>query len=296
MLRGNNGHRDPHYFRRRYSSAALTLSSMRGPPRFIQSIAPWALCLFGTAVAFLAAHALGAAVPVSPLAAYVAGFVCVVTAVVAAGMFAPQKPRVVLPIAVAALVGIACAAWLSARPPGWPRALTVTLALLAAGSAFGALVGARIQQAGHLLFVALASALADLFSVVAPEGPSAAIAKSEVALSIAALAWPMIGSSGIEPFLGVGDVVFTALYLASTRRHGLSVQRSAVALACGYGLTMLVVVVFEVVVPALPFLGAAMLVAQPAMRRPKPADMRRGLVVLSVMTAVFLALLLRPHH
>lgn len=269
---------------------------MRGLPRFIRSIAPWALCLFGTALAFLVSHVLGAAVPVGPLEAYMAGFVCVVAAAVVAGMFAPDTPRVVVPIALAAFAGIACAVWLSARPPGWPGALTVTLALLAAGSSFGALVGARIQEAGHLFFVALASALADLFSVVSPEGPSAAIAKSEVALSVAALAWPMIGSTGIEPFLGVGDVVFTGLYLASTRRHGLSLRRSAVALACGYGLTMLTVVVFEVVVPALPFLGAAMLIAQPAMRRPKPADMRRGLVVLSVMAAVFLVLLFRPHH
>jgi hypothetical protein len=104
----------------------------------------------------------------------------------------------------------------------------------------------------------------------------------------------MLGTRNIEPFLGVGDIVFSGLYVATARRHGLALQRTLLALAGGYALTMLGVFVFRTAVPALPFLGAAMLLAHREARCPPLADRRRGLVVLSVMAALFVALLLRP--
>lgn len=265
---------------------------MNSEPRFTRQVGAWAASLVCTALAFCAALAVPA--DVSPVVAYILGFGCVVGATLAAGAFAPGAPRAVVPILLSALALLGLAFGLGPSA-GWPVALGVSIALLAAGPSLGALVGTRIAHAGHLLFVVLASAIADVFSVTAPEGPSAAISKSEAALHIAAVAWPMLGTGHVEPFLGAGDLVFTGLYIASARKHELSMRRTLLALAGGYVATMLCVVAFQVAVPALPFLGGAMLVAHPEARRPPVADRRRGFVALSVIAAVFLALLLRPH-
>jgi hypothetical protein len=271
----------------------VTLGSMSVEPRFRRSAA-WALCLLCTGSAFLAAYAVSDRLTISVYAAHVVGFSCVVAATLAASHLAPSHPRAVVVIVLTGLALIA-GAYLQ-RQPIWLCALVVALALLAAGSSLGAAIGARIEHPGHLLFVALASALADIFSVASPSGPSAAIAQSQLALSLAAVAWPMLGTRNIEPFLGVGDIVFSGLYLASARKHGFTLRRTLLALASGYALTMFGVFVLRTAVPALPFLGAAMLFAHPEARRPPAADRRRGLVVLSVMAALFVALLLRPGH
>jgi hypothetical protein len=262
-------------------------------PRFIRRGGAWAVSLSCAGIAFAVAHALSEAVSLAPLAAYAVGFSCVVAATLGAAVFAPRTPRVATAIVITVLCLLGVAYAFESRA-GWPIALTVSIALLAGGTALGALVGTRIEHAGHLLFVALASALADVFSVTSPQGPSAAIAKSETALRIAAVSWPMIGTGSIEPFLGVGDVVFTGLYIASARRHELPMRRTLLALAAGYCVTMLTVLVLQVAVPALPFLGGAMLLAHPEARRPPATDRRRGFVALSVMAALFLVLLLRP--
>jgi hypothetical protein len=269
---------------------------MSNEPRFIPRIGSWAVSLSATAGAFLVAHALSAAIPLSPLVAYAVGFSCVVAATLSAGRFAPSAARVVAPIVLGVVTALGVAYAFASREPSWPIALAVSIALLAAGSALGALVGTRIEHAGHLLFVALASALADVFSVTSPEGPSAAISKSDAALRVLAVSWPMIGTGSIEAFLGVGDVVFTGLYIASARRHELPMRRTLLALLAGYCTTMLAVLVLQVAVPALPFLGGAMLIAHPEARRPPATDRRRGFVALSVMAALFLVLLLRPRQ
>jgi hypothetical protein len=266
---------------------------MNSEPRFTPQLVAWSTSLLCVGLAFCAA--LAAPLGASPLTAYVFGFACVAGAALAVGRFAPGKARVVVPILLSALAVLGLAFVYGARA-GWPAALAVSIALLAAGTSLGALVGARIQHSGHLLFVALASALADVFSVTSPEGPSAAISKSDVALSVAAVAWPMLGTGRVEPFLGAGDIVFTGLYIATARKHELSMRRTLIALAAGYVATMLCVVAFQVAIPALPFLGGAMLIAHPEARRPPAADRRRGFVALSVIAAVFLALLLRPHE
>jgi hypothetical protein len=266
---------------------------MNSERRSTRQLVAWSASLLCAALAFCAALAVpfGA----SPLTAYILGFACVVGATLAAGRFAPGTAAVVVPVLLSS-VAVLGLAFVFAERAGWPAALAVSIALLAGGTSLGALVGARIEHPGHLLFVALASALADVFSVTSPEGPSAAIAKSDVALRVAAVAWPMIGTGSVEPFLGAGDIVFTGLYIATARKHGLSMRRTLLALAAGYLATMLCVVAFQVAVPALPFLGGAMLIAHPEARRPPAADRKRGFVALSVIAAVFLALLLRPHE
>jgi hypothetical protein len=259
--------------------------------------AAWLASLAGAALAFTAFRFAAVHGPNSPWVAHVMGFGWVVAVTLMVSRHAPvprtrpfalAEPLVVIAIAAATL-GLL----LKFEVRAWTGSLSVLVVLLAAGTSLGAFVGSRIEQPGHLLFVAVASSLADIFSVAAPEGPSAAIVRSEVALSVLALSWPMLGSQQISPLLGVGDVVFTALYVAAARRHDLPVSRTLGALAFAYAMTMLAVLAAAAAVPALPFLGGAMLLAHPRTWRVPERDRRRGLVALSVMTAVFIALVLR---
>ncbi|MFI5308412.1 MAG: hypothetical protein ACHQ53_13730 [Polyangiales bacterium] len=238
-----------------------------------------------------AAHAAAPALAIDPLVAYCVGFTVVCASALLTAFACPPLGRRALPFLAlpVLLVGLLAVH----PPPDFALALLVTPALLAGGVLVGAVVGRAIEHPGHLLFVAIVSSAADVLSVFHPSGPSNAIAQSKAALSLLALPWPLLGSDRIEAFLGVGDVLFAALYIASTRRHGLALGRTLAALSLGFVATMLVVVELEAVVPALPVLGLAMIVAQPAARRPPARDRKRGFALAALVVALVAVLLLR---
>jgi hypothetical protein len=261
------------------------MPSLSDVKRWLSSIAA-SLCLLGACIA-AAPYA-----PVAPLVAYVFGFACVVGSALLAAATAPAfEPReLVAPVSCAVITLVAVRL---GEPGQSVSALAVAAALLVLGSALGSAVGSGIEHPGHLFFVAIVSALADTFSVAHPEGPSAAIASSPVALSLFAVSWPMLGTRGIEPMLGGGDVVFAALYVAAGRKHGLPAQRTLLALVLAFVATMLAVVVTELPVPALPFLGISMLVAHPAARRPPEKDRARGLAVVCGLALLLAGVMVR---
>lgn len=246
--------------------------------------------LLGFELLLGAACALSGAVSLLPEAAYVVGFLAVsASSVSMAWAFPPVRPVALVGlVAPAALLALASHAGV-----GLPAALLVTAALLVGGTLVGGVIGRLVEHPGQLLFVAVVSAAADLASVLHPAGPSATLAQKPEALALIALPWPMLGTLGVEPFLGVGDVVFTALYVASSRRHELSVGRTVVALMTAYAATAALVLCFQRVIPVLPVLGLAIVLAQPSARRPAPADRRRGFVVVAVAVVLVAALLLR---
>lgn len=241
------------------------------------------LCLIG-------AHAVSRALAPSPLLAYGLGFAAVAASTIGTAFASPLVPK----RALGWLVVPALSIWLVARSGASELevALVVTASLLLGGTLLGSVVGSAIEHAGHLLFVAIVSAAADTVSVFHPSGPSAAISQSKEALSLLALPWPMLGTPHLEAFLGAGDVVFTALYVTSCRKLGLSTARTALALTLAYAVTMVAVIVLEVPVPALPMLGLAVIVAHPQARHPPREDRARGfaLSALAVGLAVFLLL------
>ncbi|HMI93121.1 MAG TPA: hypothetical protein VK509_17240 [Polyangiales bacterium] len=254
--------------------------------------APWLrwLAVIVWALGMLAlARSLSPSLDVEPRLAFLSGFAAVaLSAVLTAAACPPIQPRALIGLAFPAAALLA----LAFRPaPDLTGALIVTAALLAAASLVGGAVGRAIEHPGQLVFVAVVSAAADAASVFHPSGPSAAMAQSKAALSLVALPWPMLGTPAIEPLLGVGDVVFTALYLASARRHGLPWRRTMVALLLAYGVTAALVLVLETAVPALPLLGLAVVLAHPEARRPRVADRQRG-VALSIAAVLGVAALL----
>ncbi len=257
---------------------------------------PTALAVVSAAAGglLLAASVPAPSVPVPPVAAYLLGFVVVGATTLAAGAVAPVLTRrwlagVVLPVAA---VLLALYLWSECVPrPLGPVAVTV--ALLLAGGAVGGSVGGRIEHPGHLLVVAVVSLLVDTFSVYHPAGPTAAVVARPEALAVLALSWPMLGTSEIVPILGVGDVVFAALYLSASRRHGLGRGRTALALAAGLVVTLIAVVLTSVPIPALVGMGLAVLAVHPEARRLPAKDRRKGRIILAVLAALWLAVWLR---
>lgn len=252
-----------------------------------------ALPLLGGALLCLG-QAIGDALAIDPLVSYVLSFGSVCGLALGAALLAPTWSRrdrqLAIAIAAGAALGIAFVGWSGGGQP--VHAAIVLAALLVLGSMLGQVVGAAIEHPGHLLFVALVSSIADAASVLHPSGPSAAIVQSEQALSLLALPFAFLGTDATPPLLGVGDVVFAALYAGSARRHRLPQGRTLSALSLGFLVTMGVVIGTELPVPALPFLGAAMLIAHPEARRPPARERVRGFVVLGLLVLSVLAMFL----
>lgn len=251
----------------------------------------WSAVVLGFAALLAVASWLAAGLHISPIAAYVVGFTVVSASSIAAGFASPRFSGRALVLLLAPACTLAALA-LYAQGVGLTEALAVTVALLLGCSLLGTVIGGAIEHPGQIIFVAIVSSAADVFSVFHPSGPTAAIAQSEVALSVVALPWPMLGSPNIEPFLGAGDVVFAALYAGCARRHDLALGRTALALSLGFGLAMFAVVVLEQALPALPFLGLMMVVLEPACRRPPERDRVRGYAIACGMVGVVAWLLL----
>ena len=243
----------------------------------------WVSAVALSCAGFWVTAQLGVYSPAAPILAYLLAFSCVVACTLGSAAYAPVHVRACLWGCVAGLVLLVGAALGRSLLSALLSGSGVLMGLLLLGTGIGALVGGRIQHPGHLLFVALISTLADIWSVTQPGGISKAIVEEPLALSLVALPWPMLGSSELAPLLGVGDVVFTSLYLAATRVHALPLRRSVLALAAGFAITTSLVIATERPIPVLPLLGACMLIAQPKAREVAQLDRRRGAWVLSLL-------------
>lgn len=266
-------------------------AALGGAPRSSRAWVRWIAAIAWAEVLFVGAHRLAPNLQVSPLVAYLAGFWAVVSMVIATAWRCPPLRRPALALLVVPAAGLYLVQ--HANPSDVDAALIVTACLLFGGTLVGAVVGSGIAHPGHLVFVAIVSAAADVFSVFHPSGPSAAVVQSEAALSLLALPWPFLGSSAIEPFLGVGDIVFTALYVACARKHRFALGRTVLALTLGYAVTMVAVVALEVAVPALPFLGFAMVAAHAQARQPPHKDRAPGYATAALVVVAVAVLLLR---
>ena len=251
-------------------------------------------CLVSALIVLTIAGLSSETITLSPELAYTIAFVIVAASILGCA-FASPKPRVSIAIA-AAIVAIAALGALKFSPgllSTLGQACVVTVLLLSAGTLIGALVGYHIEAPGHLLIVVVVSSLVDLLSVVHPAGPSAQLAQDKAMLSLLALPWPMLGTKDLIPVIGVGDVVFSALYVGASRAHALSSRRTLLALIAGFVLTLAALFVFVMPIPALPFFGAAMLVAHPRARMLPAADRKKALIGLCILAAALAFWLLR---
>ncbi len=251
---------------------------------------PWLASLVAGALALTLVAAVAPSVHLGPILAVVLAFGCVSAETLLSARLTPTfAPRALFGLALPA-VALTVVAWAGTALPSALAAAIVTAALLGAGTLAGGVVGSRIDHAGHLVVVAIVSGVVDTFSVLHPSGPTAQLVQNDTAISLLVLPWPILGSERIEPLLGVGDITFAALYLAAARRHRLPVSRTLVALALGLAATLATVLLTGIGVPALPFLGLAVVLAHPEARRIPPTDRPKALVGIATVILLFGAL------
>ncbi len=253
--------------------AALAIAPVAIAIGFV--IAPW------LRVGDLAAGAIAAA--------YTSG-VALVALALASRAEPPRHARIflfVVGVAVLlafAFLGVASAAAVS----------VVAGALVAATFALGDGIGRRIMHPGHVAPACAVAAAADIASVVAPEGPTRAIAASDTALSVLAIAGPVPGHAGaIAPTLGAGDLVFAALLLGAAASHGVGRARVTLAIALGITLSLALSATLETAVPALPAIGALAVAMVPAFRDLRPADRRGARIGIALALGLALAAVAR---
>lgn len=180
---------------------------------------------------------------------------------------------------------------LTKLPPGLVPLQVFGLTGLA--HAVGDLIGRRIQHPGHVLPATWVAAAADVASVFAPSGPTGAIAKSEVTLSLFAIAGGVPGTDAITFVLGIGDLVMLALVAAAAAKFGLSLARVAVAAFAAFSLAITASAVWASPIPALvPFALIVPLVSAP-FHEIAPKDRRAAVVAIVASVAIAAAAVLR---
>jgi hypothetical protein len=261
------------------------------PP--LRALARWFASAIGAALLLVGAALVAPYVPVAPLFAFVIGFAAVATSMVTTALAAPLLPRSALAgvlLAIAALVLVY--ALDLARGSSITGAAVITCALLLGASCVGAVVARGVEDPGHLLVVAVVFTLVDTASVFHKAGPTAAIVENETLLSLVALPWPQLGARTltIEPFLGMGDIIATALFVGVAKKHGLDVGRTAAALFGALALTMAIVLLTEIPIPVLPFMAFSVLLVHPRARRLRKQDRKPALIGLLALMLVYAAI------
>lgn len=115
------------------------------------------------------------------------------------------------------------------------------------------------EELGWVLIVALVIPFVDAISVAA--GPTRDIVDHHVAV-YSAVAVAFVAPGGLAAGLGPPDVLFFALFLASTLRWGLRPGWTWLAMTAMYSLTLVIANAADISgLPALPFLSAGFVVA-----------------------------------
>jgi hypothetical protein len=182
----------------------------------------------------------------------------------------PKAANLALGLLPPAIVGVLALLHASALP----AFILISTCLVLFGHALGHWIGSNIEHPGHLLPACVVASIADLVSVLHPSGPSHAVIQSEVALSMLAVSFPVLGTRQLAPTIGVGDLLFIALLLATARKHSLSWLRMALAAAAGIAGAGTASYLLDRAIPALPAIGLAVVLAFSQARKLRPRDRR----------------------
>lgn len=163
--------------------------------------------------------------------------------------------------------------------------------VLTTAALVGGYIGALFEFPGMLMVVSYVAALADCLSLIHPQGLTAQALRHPRALALLMLSVPLLGSARIVPVVGIGDVAFVVLYVAGARATGLSPARTLIALGIAMCAVAITVQLLEVSLPALPFLGASVVLVHPEARRLPVAQARRVVANLAVVTLILGGLL-----
>ncbi|MBL8603799.1 MAG: hypothetical protein JNK72_17870 [Myxococcales bacterium] len=147
-----------------------------------------------------------------------------------------------------------------------------SLGVIFIGVAVGHAVGARMQHAAHLTPVALVSAAVDLWSVTSPHGPTHTIVRNPALLRLLTVSVAPPGGGDPLPAIGFGDAAFVALYLSAASRFRVSKPKMLACLGAGLVGSCAVAIGLGRPVPALPLMGAAVVLLTPEARAIRAED------------------------
>lgn len=229
----------------------------------------------------------GPRVPVADgVADAVAAALAILPATVSLGWAARYEvaPRARLVLAVVCAAGIAIVHVTKLPPAVVPLQV---FALVGLSDAAGGFIGRRIAHPGHLLPASFVAAAADVASVLGPEGPTNAIAKSEDALPLFAIAGGVPGTSAITFVLGIGDLVMLALMAGAAAKFRVSLVRVSCLALLAFAAAVTASAILARPIPALVPLAVIMALGVPAFRRVAPKE--RRVTSLAVMASVAVA-------
>lgn len=202
-----------------------------------------------------------------PEAGYFLAFALVTGCVVSICLAAPRlSSRWSWGIVLGCAATLVALASLRIKADNVQLAALVWVAVMFGCSALGAKIGQAVEKPGHLCVVVILSAAVDTYSVLSPQGVTAAVVENETLLTVLALSWAFPGTAEVLPLLGMGDVTMSALYLGAALNHNLPRRRGMWGLLAGYAAVAVAVFMLERSLPALPFLGAGVLVVWPKAR------------------------------
>jgi hypothetical protein len=247
------------------------------------------------ALAFASAGlaALAPALPVGETAADVLAVAWVLLATIASVSVAPREAPPASPRLLVAVVVVGALLLVVTDRTGLSRA-TLGLqvgGLLLVARGVGVGIGERIAHPGHVLPASVVAACADVASVLSPEGPTSAIVASERALSVFALAAPVLGTEAVTLLLGLGDLVFVSMVVAVAYRHGLGRARVFGGALAGLVAAFALSAATGVAVPALVTVAAGVVLAEPRFRVLPRAERRVALVGMAVAVTLVAAVL-----
>lgn len=220
-------------------------------------------------------------------------FVVGSTAIVAGMRFAPLSWLAKRPQSIVAVACGISLALLSLKLPPIPSHLAGSFGLILAGGALGAAVGTRMLRAGHILPVALVSAGVDLWSVTSPHGPTHAIVRNPALVRLLTVSVALPSTSEPQPAIGVGDVIFVALYLSAAQRFSLPVGRTLLLLGGAVIAAGATAMAAGAAVPALPLIGFAMVLGHREARAVHHEDRRATAIAAMLFVSSVIRVALR---
>jgi hypothetical protein len=169
-------------------------------------------------------------------------------------------------------------------PPA-PMGVIAGAVLLLLGSWIGAALGRGVHEASYLWPLVMVALGADLWSVTSPEGVTNQLVVESGTSMVTSLILlgAVVPGVGPSPLLGLGDVVFSGFLAGAVVRLGLSSNRLAAGLAVGYALTASALLVLELPLPALPFIGIAGVAALGWAARPKASEVATAAGFLALL-------------
>jgi len=142
-----------------------------------------------------------------------------------------------------------------------------TLTLLLVTFTIGYWLAGEVERVGHLIPVSILGTLVDIWSVF--RGPSKSVGEQVAEhaqrqaetgvwqpppfVELLLLNWPQPGAPYMTPVFGFGDLVFIALFVAGSRRFGLSLVKNVLLLLAGLAVAVVLAFLYGPM-PALPFI------------------------------------------